>query len=219
VRGKILGLPEATRIYPAHDYRGHAVSTVSEERRFNPRLGDAKSLEDFLAIMGSLRLAYPKRIDEAVPANLCSGVTEPEPTRRVERVPGDWAPLEETTGGVPVVGGAWLAAHPGAARLVDVREPVEFCGPLGHLEGAELVPMAKLASGAADWAREAPIVTVCTYGTRSGRAALWLREQGFERVASLHGGLVRWTQEGRPTVEVMADRARQDASVWQAAGI
>jgi rhodanese-related sulfurtransferase len=54
-------------------------------------------------------------------------------------------------------------------------------------------------------------VTVCTYGTRAGKAALLLREQGFERVASLHGGLVRWAALGLPAVEVRGGRGSQQA--------
>jgi sulfur dioxygenase len=74
VRERIFSLPDATRLYPAHDYRGRTVTTVAEERRFNPRLGMRRSLEEFVAIMRGLDLAYPKRIDEAVPANLASGL-------------------------------------------------------------------------------------------------------------------------------------------------
>lgn len=74
VRERILSLPDATLLYPAHDYRGRTVTTVAEEKRFNPRLGSARSLGEFVRIMAGLDLAYPKRIDEAVPANLASGL-------------------------------------------------------------------------------------------------------------------------------------------------
>ncbi len=77
VQQKILSLPEETKLYPGHDYKGRTVSTVSEERQFNARLGSGKSESDFVAIMEGLDLAYPKRIDEAVPANLESGLKVP----------------------------------------------------------------------------------------------------------------------------------------------
>lgn len=84
VRERILSLPDATLLYPAHDYKGRTVTTVLEEKRWNPRLGLAVTEDRFVALMAELRLAYPKRIDVAVPANLASGLvaTEPEPESR-----------------------------------------------------------------------------------------------------------------------------------------
>ena len=79
VHQRILDLPDDTRLYPGHDYQGRTLSTVSEEKHFNGRLGSGKSESDFVAIMNGLQLAYPKRIDEAVPANLESGMKEPAP--------------------------------------------------------------------------------------------------------------------------------------------
>jgi len=219
VRGKILSLPESTLLYPAHDYKGRMVTTVTEEKRFNPRLGDAKSVEEFAELMANLDLAYPKRIDEAVPANMASGLTEPEPATPSRLESDAWAPVQRTTTGVPVVLPEWLADRRAGLRLVDVREHVEFCGPLGHLEGAELVPLSELETHAAAWERDRPVVTVCTYGTRSGTATGILGKQGFTQVASLHGGLVRWLEEGHPTVEVLGDRSRQDASPWRGMSI
>lgn len=74
VRERILSLPDDTLLYPAHDYRGCTVTTVAEEKRHNGRLGLARSEEEFVEIMRALRLAHPKRMDEAVPANLRSGL-------------------------------------------------------------------------------------------------------------------------------------------------
>jgi sulfur dioxygenase len=73
VRERILSLPDDTLLFPAHDYRGRTVTTVLEEKRFNPRLRLDRSLDEFVRIMAELDLAYPKRIDEAVPANMVSG--------------------------------------------------------------------------------------------------------------------------------------------------
>jgi sulfur dioxygenase len=220
VRSRILSLPDATLLYPGHDYRGRTVTSVAEERRFNPRLGDGVDLERFERIMAGLGLAPPRFMDEAVPANMCSGVTEPEAAAPSSLAGDAWAPLERTPSGIPVLGPAWLASHPEAARVVDVREHVEFCGPLGHIAGAELVPFAELMEAARNWDRQEPLVTVCAYGTRSGKAARMLAEAGFARVASLHGGMVRWAEEGLPRVEVLGDRLRQDASpLWRGADI
>lgn len=88
VHEKILSLPDNTLLYPGHDYKGRMVTTVAEEKQYNARLGAGKSEADFVAIMEGLHLAYPKRIDEAVPANLVSGLLEstPEPETPVARV-------------------------------------------------------------------------------------------------------------------------------------
>jgi glyoxylase-like metal-dependent hydrolase (beta-lactamase superfamily II) len=77
VRERIFSLPDDTLLYPAHDYKGRTVTTVAEEKRWNPRLGLARSEAEFAALMAGLKLAYPKRIDVAVPANLESGLTIP----------------------------------------------------------------------------------------------------------------------------------------------
>lgn len=70
---KLLTLPEATHVYPAHDYKGWTVSTIAEERAFNPRL-QVKSAAEYAAIMDNLNLPSPKLMDVAVPANRHCGV-------------------------------------------------------------------------------------------------------------------------------------------------
>ncbi len=78
VHDKILSLPDDTALYPGHDYKGRMLTTVAEEKQFNARLGTGKTERQFEEIMNGLNLAYPKRIDEAVPANLESGLRVPE---------------------------------------------------------------------------------------------------------------------------------------------
>jgi rhodanese-related sulfurtransferase len=219
VRERILSLPDDTRLYPAHDYRGRTVTTVREEKAFNPRLGGSRSCAEFVEIMKGLRLAYPKRIDEALPANLASGVTEPEAAEPSTRDWDDWAPVLRTARGVPVLEPDWVAEHVGELRVVDVREHFEFCGPLGHIDGAELVPLARLVEDCARWNRNESVLLVCAYGTRSGRGTELLEERGFRRVASLHGGLARWADAGLPRVGILADRPVEDAALFQAMGI
>lgn len=72
VHQKIFTLPKDCLIYPAHDYKGQTVSSVDEERRFNPRL--TKTLAEFEDIMKNLNLPKPAKIDIAVPANLVCGL-------------------------------------------------------------------------------------------------------------------------------------------------
>jgi glyoxylase-like metal-dependent hydrolase (beta-lactamase superfamily II) len=74
VHEKIFSLPDATLLYPGHDYRGRTVTTVAEEKRFNPRLGFDRSAAEFVAIMKDLALPLPRKISIAVAANLESGV-------------------------------------------------------------------------------------------------------------------------------------------------
>jgi sulfur dioxygenase len=69
---RLFSLPDATKVWPGHDYRGHAVTSLGEERRHNPRLV-GKTREEFIALMGELKLAPPKQLDVAVPANLACG--------------------------------------------------------------------------------------------------------------------------------------------------
>ncbi len=73
VHDKLFALPDATYVYPAHDYRGHTCSTIGEEKRLNPRLGGSSTVESFVALMGALHLPPPAKINEAVPANLACG--------------------------------------------------------------------------------------------------------------------------------------------------
>jgi len=69
VHEKIFALGDETLVYPAHDYNQRFVSSVSQERARNPRLGGGKSVEEFVAIMDALNLPRPKKMDVAVPAN------------------------------------------------------------------------------------------------------------------------------------------------------
>ncbi|XP_057540299.1 persulfide dioxygenase ETHE1 homolog, mitochondrial [Amaranthus tricolor] len=78
VHSQIFTLPEETLVYPAHDYKGFMVSTVREEKLYNPRL--TKDEETFKGIMENLNLAYPKMLDVAVPANMVCGLQNPVPT-------------------------------------------------------------------------------------------------------------------------------------------
>jgi glyoxylase-like metal-dependent hydrolase (beta-lactamase superfamily II) len=88
VRSQIFSLPEHFLLYPGHDYKGRTVTTVEEEKRHNTRLSCEKSEAEFVDIMNELDLAYPKRIDVAVPANLESGLTLPEPVADTGAVAG-----------------------------------------------------------------------------------------------------------------------------------
>ena len=71
--GKLLKLPEETLVYPAHDYNGMTLSTIGEERRWNPRL-QVKGKQEYVDLMNGLKLDNPRLMDVAVPANRACGV-------------------------------------------------------------------------------------------------------------------------------------------------
>jgi len=193
VRERIFSLPDSCLLYPAHDYRGLTCTSVGEERRFNPRLGDEIALGDFCGHMANLKLAHPKQMDVAVPANLRCGRP---PTNAPPEVDPDWAPLAYTFAGIWEITPQALEEHTADTQIVDVREPSEFTGPLGHIEGAMLIPLGELQTRAGELARERPVVTVCRAGSRSAQAYNILRQAGFPRLANLAGGMLRWRAEG-----------------------
>jgi len=203
IHEQIFTLPDDCLLYPAHDYRGLTVTSVAEERRFNPRIGGEISLGDFTGYMKNLRLAHPKMIDIAVPANLRCG--RPEIDEAAESAPADatrldpsWAPLRYSFAGVWEIDPHGLEEHAPAVQILDVREPEEFTGPLGHIQDARLIPLGELAERAGELSRDRPIVAVCRAGGRSAQATVILQQAGFKEVANLTGGMLRWRAEGHP---------------------
>lgn len=69
----LFSLPDATLVFPGHDYRGMTVTTIGEEKRLNPRLA-GKTRDEFVAIMNNLNLPPPAKLAEALPANRACGV-------------------------------------------------------------------------------------------------------------------------------------------------
>lgn len=74
VTEKLFALPDDTLVYPAHDYTGRRVSSIAQEKKRNPRLGEQRTLEEFKHLMAGLNLPYPQFIDYAVPGNFQCGV-------------------------------------------------------------------------------------------------------------------------------------------------
>src|SRR5215217_4315155 len=87
---RLLKLPEETLVFPAHDYKGDTVSTIGEERRFNPRL-QVRSVEEYIAMMNGLSLPNPKMMDVAVPANMHVGLHQEELAKQGLAVSADRA--------------------------------------------------------------------------------------------------------------------------------
>ena len=107
--GKLLKLPDATMVFPAHDYKGDTVSTIGEEKAFNPRL-QVRSVDEYAELMNNLKLPNPKMMDVAVPANQHVGLVQEEIAKR------GWA--MSPTDALELLGKPDVV-------LIDLREPRE----------------------------------------------------------------------------------------------
>ncbi len=184
VREKIFALPDDTIVYPAHDYKGFTQTSVELEKRLNPRLNLKKTKEEFIDIMANLKLTYPKKIQEAVPANLQCGL-----------------PLKSKifnsgfVDGVPTFTPEDLQTKLGHIKVIDVRGADEFNNELGHIPSAELATLgADLDQKLHSERRDQEVVFVCRSGKRSGEATKLALTKGFEKVYSLQGGMLRWNE-------------------------
>jgi len=200
VQEQILSLPPACLLYPGHDYRGLTVTSVAEEKRFNPRLGGDVNEADFAGYMNHLGLPHPRLMDIAVPANLRCG--QPDQTAAMPQEPS-WAPLTCNFSGVWEIQPAALEERIAGGRgediqVIDVREPAEFSDALGHIPGAQLLPLSELSARSAKIDKARPVVTVCRSGARSAQATVLLQKSGFAQVANLAGGMLRWRAEALP---------------------
>ena len=192
VHESIFSLPDECLLYPAHDYRGLTVTSVAEERRFNPRLGGEIAVGDFTGYMKNMRLAHPKLIDVAVPGNLRCGRPETETGLAADP---SWAHLRYNFAGLWEIDPHGLEEHAPEVQILDVREPDEFTGPLGHIAGAILIPLGELAGRVGELSHDRPIVAVCRAGSRSAQAVSILQQSGFADTANLAGGMLRWRAE------------------------
>jgi len=193
VREQIFTLPAACLLYPGHDYRGLTATSVEEERGCNPRLGGDISVDDFSGYMKNMNLPHPRKIDVAVPANLKCGQPAAD---QAEAQDPRWANLTFTFGGIWEIQPQALEELADNAQVIDVREPGEFSGALGHIRGAQLIPLGELKRRAGEISRDKPVVAVCRSGARSAQAVVMLQQEGFKDLANLAGGMLRWRAEG-----------------------
>jgi glyoxylase-like metal-dependent hydrolase (beta-lactamase superfamily II)/rhodanese-related sulfurtransferase len=191
VHNRLFQLPDATVVWPGHDYRGGKSSTIGEEKRGNPRY--TRSRAEYIALMGSLGLPFPAKIQEALQVNQ-SGFEAEEVT----------FPLVAEVAAMPQISPEQLAAEQRGTTppvLLDVREPEEFVGELGHISGALHVPLdalvRRLPKLAGYVGRE--VVVICRSGARSASAGAILRHAGFDRVRNLAGGMLEWNARRLPT--------------------
>ncbi|MDX1756561.1 MAG: MBL fold metallo-hydrolase [Marinobacter sp.] len=184
---RLFALPDACLVYPAHDYNGRTVSTIGEEKAFNARVGGGANVTDFVEYMHAMKLPHPKKIDEALPANMRSGCPEDG------RLPEDpsWADIHVTFGGVPEIDYNWLERHLDKVTVLDVRLDEEVKdAPVSEALVDLHIPLDQLRARVGEVPKDKPVVTLCRAGRRSAMAVNILKESGFEQVASLSRGLL-----------------------------
>jgi len=189
--GRLLKLPNETLIYPAHDYKGETVSTIGEEKAFNPRL-QVKSMDEYVEIMNNLKLANPKMMDVAVPANMKVGLHQEEIARR------GWAVSAEQAFA--------LVGKPDIA-LIDLREHSER-ERHGIIPGAIHLPYTRLQENIAaggmlhELARSTSkqLLFYCAFGERSAMAVQAAQDAGIAGARHIHGGIAAWTKASGPLV-------------------
>lgn len=194
IREQIFSLPDDCLLYPGHDYNGRTVSTVAEERAFNPRIGGEAREEDFVGYMENMALPHPRLIDIAVPANMLGG----KPADDVAPETIDWGPVTVSFAGIPEILPDWVARHRSELFLLDVRSEGEYAGELGHLENAALIPLDQLRERLDEVPDDRPVITICQSGRRSAMAAQILLKAGVDKAANLAGGMIQWHRLGLP---------------------
>jgi rhodanese-related sulfurtransferase len=195
IREQLFTLPDECIVYPGHDYEGRTSTTIGEERLHNPRIGGAAREEDFVGYMKNLGLPHPKQLAVALPANMRSGRPEDGSLPRA----AEWGPVVTTYAGLGEIAPDWVASHRQEVRVLDVRCAAEFDGELGHIRGAQLIPLEELRSRVAEVATDRPVVVVCQTGKRSALGTVILAKAGRTRVANLAGGMARWRELGLPS--------------------
>jgi sulfur dioxygenase len=185
---RLLKLPDQTLVYPAHDYKGDTVSTIHEEKAFNPRL-QVSSAEEYAEIMNGLNLPNPAMMDVAVPENLKLGLR----LDAQHRVPA--VEIDEILSAWPDFDG----------QLVDIREEEER-RRYGIIPGSLHAPYGRFDQYCgrdgvlASVARNARLVLYCAVGERSTLAVEIANELGLKNVSHMPGGFRSW-QEANGEIE------------------
>jgi sulfur dioxygenase len=189
--GKLLKLPEETLVYPAHDYKGDTVSTIGEEKLFNPRL-KVKSVDEYADLMNNLKLPNPKMMDVAVPANMHVGLHQEEIARK------GWA--------ISAAEAIALHGRPDVA-IVDLREKSER-DRHGIIPGSVHAPYTSLPDeiGPGGMLNELATATgkqilfYCAFGERSAMAVQSAQDAGLNTASHIEGGIDAWKKAQGPVV-------------------
>jgi len=189
--GRLLKLPDETMIFPAHDYKGETVSTIGEEKAFNPRL-QVKSVDEYVNIMNNLNLSNPKMMDVAVPANMRVGLHQDDIASR------GWAVSAEQA--------LALVGRPDVA-LIDLREQTER-ERHGVIPGAIHLPYARLQENIAaggmlhELAKSTSkqLLFYCAFGERSAMAVQAAQDVGISSARHIQGGIDAWRKARGPLI-------------------
>jgi sulfur dioxygenase len=186
---KLLKLPDETLVYPAHDYKGETVSTIGEEKLFNPRL-KVKSVDEYIGLMNNLHLPNPKMMDVAVPANMQVGLHQENIASK------GWALTAAEAMALPVRSNI---------ALVDLREKSER-EKHGVIPGSLHAPYPDLPQniGPGGMLHELAtatgkrIVFYCAFGERSAMAVQAAQDAGLSTACHIQGGIAAWKKANGP---------------------
>jgi sulfur dioxygenase len=186
---KLLKLPEDTLVFPAHDYKGETVSTIGEEKAFNPRL-QVKSVDQYVEVMNNLNLPNPKMMDVAVPANMKVGLAQDEIARR------GWA--LSAADALALVGRTDIA-------FIDLREtsererhgviPGSVHAPYTDLRD-NIMPGGMLHRLAATDGKQ--LLFYCAFGERSAMAVQAAQDARLASARHVQGGIDAWRKADGP---------------------
>src|SRR5689334_3826956 len=184
---KLLRLPEDTMVFPAHDYKGETVSTIGEEKAFNPRV-QVKSIDQYVEVMNNLNLPNPKMMDVAVPANMKVGLAQEEIAKR------GWA--VGVTDALALVGKSGIA-------FIDLREKSER-EKHGVIPGSLHAPYPELAENIGPGgllrglATSQRLLFYCAFGERSAMAVQAAQDARLASACHLAGGIDAWKKASGP---------------------
>jgi sulfur dioxygenase len=186
---RLLRLPDETMVFPAHDYKGDTVSTIGEEKRYNPRL-QVGCVDEYVALMNGLKLSNPKMMDVAVPANQRQGLAQEEIARLGWSV--DAKRAQTMVGCKQTV-------------LVDLREKTER-QKHGSIPGSLHAPYSDLQENVSPGgmlyelaaATNRRLLFYCAFGERSAMAVRAAREAGLQTACHVHGGIDAWKKADGP---------------------
>lgn len=186
---KLLKLPDETLVFPAHDYKGDTVSTIGEERRFNPRL-QVRSIDEYVDLMNNLKLPNPKMMDVAVPANLRQGLHQEEVAKR------GWAVSAQQA--IPLAGQDDI-------EFIDLRETSER-QKHGVIPGSLHAPYTELTENVRPGGLlhkfaakgEKRLLFYCAFGERSAMAVQAAQDAGLTSAQHIQGGIDAWKKAGGP---------------------
>ena len=179
---RLLKLPENTLLYPAHDYNGNTVSTIGEEKKFNPRL-QVNSAEEYVKIMNNLNLSNPKMMDIAVPANQQLGIN----LERQKKING----LDVDAFNHKIKSEEY--------QLIDLRENNEI-KKIGTIKNSLNIPfqdfLGSIKNNASKFNKN--LLLFCAIGERSTLATQVIRSYDIFNSYHLIGGIKEWIKKEMP---------------------